>query len=178
LSVIVQRYASALADVAVERKSADQFRRELASFANAYEESADLRHFLQSPAIDRRDKHGVIEKLAPRIGMGDSVRNFVFILIDHRRTGLIEGLRIAFDEELKKREGIAQAAVISARELSDAEKRDLIGALERVTGKRIEAAYGLDPELVGGAVVRIGSTIYDGSVREQLNRLRAQLETE
>ena len=178
MSAIVQRYAAALADVAIERKSAEQFRRELASFANMYEDSADLREFLDSPAIDRSAKHGVIEKLAPRIEIGEAIRNFIFILIDHRRTGLIDQFRTAFDEELKKREGIAQAAVISARELSDEEKRNLIGALERVTGKRIEAAYGLDPELVGGAVVRIGSTIYDGSVREQLNRLRTQLEAE
>ena len=178
MSVIVKRYAAALADIAIERKSAEQFRRELASFANAYGESADLREFLYSPAIERGAKHGVIEKLAPRIGLGEAVRNFIFILIDHRRTNDIDEIHTAFDEEIKKREGIAQAAVISARELSDMEKQELIGALERVTGKRIQAAYGLDPELVGGAVVRIGSTIYDGSVREQLNRLRAQLEAE
>jgi F-type H+-transporting ATPase subunit delta len=84
----------------------------------------------------------------------------------------------AFSEELNKRLGIEEAEVTSARELSAAEKKDLTGALERRTGKKIEARFQEDSTLLGGAVVRLGSTIYDGSVREQLNRLRERLEAE
>jgi F-type H+-transporting ATPase subunit delta len=83
-----------------------------------------------------------------------------------------------FGEELNARLGIAEAEVTSPRELSEAEKKELTASLERRTGKKIEARFSQDQALVGGAVVRVGSTIYDGSVREQLNRLREQLETE
>jgi F-type H+-transporting ATPase subunit delta len=110
--------------------------------------------------------------------MAPAVRNFVFLLVDHRRTEMLREIQQAFQTELNARLGIAGAEVISARELSAAEKKQLTAALERRTGKKIEASFRMDESLVGGAVVRVGSTVYDGSVREQLTRLREQLETE
>ena len=178
MSVIANRYAAALADVAVERKSADAFRRELASFAEAYASSHDLREFLHTPAVSREAKHAVIDKLAERLSLSDGIRNFIYILADNRRIASLPEISAAFDADLNTREGIAEAAVTSARELSAAEKKEIVTALERKTGKRIEAQFALDAALLGGAVVQIGSTIYDGSIREQLNRLRAQLEAE
>jgi F-type H+-transporting ATPase subunit delta len=178
LSVIANRYAAALADVAVERKSADAFRRDLASFAEAYASSADLREFLHTPAVSREPKHEVIDKLAARLGLNEGIRNFIYILADNRRLAALPEITAAFEAELNTREGIAEAAVTSARELSAAEKKEIVAALERKTGKRIEAQFALNAALLGGAVVQIGSTIYDGSIREQLNRLRAQLEAE
>ncbi|MFZ0636278.1 MAG: ATP synthase F1 subunit delta, partial [Candidatus Acidiferrales bacterium] len=172
------RYAAALADVATERKNSVAIRSELAAFAGAYRESADLRNFLASPAIGRDAKQGLIEKLAVRMGLSEPVRNFIFLLVDNKRIAIVDEMRQAFDAELNAREGIAEAKVTSARELSATEKNELIVALERLTSKRITAQYTLNASLVGGAVVQIGSTIYDGSVREQLNRLRAQLEAE
>lgn len=178
MSVIANRYAAALADVAVERKSADVFRRDLVSFAEAYASSADLREFLHTPAVSREAKHAVIDKLAARLGLSEGVRNFIYILTDNRRVAALPEITAAFEAELNAREGIAEAAVTSARELSAAERKEIVAALERKTGKRIQAQFALDAALLGGAVVQIGSTIYDGSIREQLNRLRAQLEAE
>ena len=178
MSVIANRYAAALADVAVERKSADAFRRDLVSFAEAYASSADLREFLHTPAVSREAKHAVIDKLAARLGLSEGVRNFIYILTDNRRVAALPEITAAFEAELNAREGIAEAAVTSARELSAAERKEIVTALERKTGKRIQAQFALDAALLGGALVQIGSTIYDGSIREQLNRLRAQLEAE
>jgi F-type H+-transporting ATPase subunit delta len=98
--------------------------------------------------------------------------------VDHRRTELLKEIEQALSEEINARLGIAQARVTSAQRLSDAEKNQLTAALERRTGKKIEAQFQEDRSLLGGAVVQVGSTIYDGSVREQLNRLREQLEAE
>jgi F-type H+-transporting ATPase subunit delta len=98
--------------------------------------------------------------------------------VDNRRAELLREILPVFEVELNSRLGIAEAQVTSARELAAEEKRDLMQALETVTGKKIEARYSLDESLLGGAVVQIGSTIYDGSVREQLERLRARLEAE
>jgi F-type H+-transporting ATPase subunit delta len=178
LSALAQRYAAALADVALKDKSADTFKEALAAFAGAYAISHDLRNFLASPVVSREAKQGVIAKLAERIGVGQAVQNFLFVIADNRRLELLGEIQQAFEAELNARLGIAKAQVTSARELTSPEKQELTGALERLTGKRIEANYGLDEKLIGGAVVRIGSTIYDGSVREQLNRLRALLEAE
>jgi F-type H+-transporting ATPase subunit delta len=178
LSALAQRYAAALADIAQERGNAEAVKKELNSFVELFAASDELRKFLESPAVQRATKQGVIDKLAARMGLSAAVRNFLFVLMDNRRTGELEEIRRAFDAELNARLGIAEAQVTSARELSAAEKGELVAALARLTGKKIEARYGTDESLIAGAVVRIGSTIYDGSVREQLNRLRARLQAE
>jgi len=116
--------------------------------------------------------------LAAKMGLSETVRNFIFVLVDHRRTEELVEIRRAFEAELNEREGIVEAQVTSARELTAAEKKEMIGALERMTQRRVEAKFESDTALVGGAVVQIGSTIYDGSVREQLARLRTTLESE
>ena len=178
MSVLAQRYAAALADVALERGNAEDAKKELDNFVELFKGSADLRNFLETPAISRESKQELIEKLGARMGLSPAVRNFLYVLIDHRRVAMIDEIAQAFTKEVNARLGIAEAQVTSARDLSASEKKELMAALGRVTGKRIEARYGTDTGLIAGAVVRIGSTIYDGSVREQLNRLRARLEAE
>jgi len=178
LSAIAKRYATAFADVAIVRENVAAARAQFESFADAYAESADLRRFLSSPAIDRESKQAVLEKIAARLGLSETVRNFIYVLVDHRRTEILEDIRQAIEAELNEREGIVEAQVTSARELSAAEKQQLVGAIEELTQRRVEAKFGSDAALVGGAVVQIGSTIYDGSVREQLERLRSALASE
>jgi len=173
---VASRYAAALADVAFEQKSA--VKSDLAAFADAFYSSADLRNCLETPAVSPEVKRSVVEKLAARMNLTPAVRNFVFLLVDHRRTEMLREIQQAFETELNARLGIAEAQVTSARDLSESEKKLLVAAIERRTGKKIEASFQKDESLVGGAVVRVGSTVYDGSVREQLTRLREQLETE
>lgn len=178
MSAIARRYATAFADAATLRENVAAARAQFDSFAEAYAGSPDLRHFLESPAVDREAKQAVLEKLAAKMGLSETVRNFIYVLVDHRRTGVLADIRAALESELNEREGIVEAHVTSARALSEAEKRELVEAIERLTRRRVEVRFGADAALVGGAVVKIGSTIYDGSVREQLARLRAALESE
>ena len=178
MSATAQRYASALADVALERNSAEAVRRDFSAFVEAFFASPDLRNALESPAVNGEAKQSVIEKIAASMGMNDAARNFVLTIVENRRTHLLREIEKAFEAELNARLGIAEAEVTSARELDGPEKQKLTEALERRTGKKIEARFVEDKLLLGGAVVRVGSTIYDGSVREQLNRLREQLEAE
>jgi F-type H+-transporting ATPase subunit delta len=112
------------------------------------------------------------------MGLNEAIRNFIYVVVDHGRIHLLHEIIPAFRAELNERLGVADAEVTSAHPLNDADKRQLLAVLEKRTGKKIEARFSEDPALVGGAVVRVGSTIYDGSVRERLNRLREQLETE
>jgi F-type H+-transporting ATPase subunit delta len=178
LSAVAERYAAALADVALERKSGEAVRQDLAAFLDTFLASADLRNALESPAVDGAVKNKVITAIAAKMGLTDAVRNFICLIVDHRRTHLLPEILQAFGTELNKRLGIAEAEVTTARALSEAEKKELLSVLQRRTGKKIEARFAEDANLLGGAVVRVGSTVYDGSVREQLNRLREQLEAE
>ena len=175
---LATRYAAALADVALEQKNGAAVRRDLASFAEAFFVSDDLRNFLQSPGISAVAKRRAIEEIAARMGMTESVRNFVYLVVDHHRTEMLREIQQAFREELNARLGIAEAEITSAGKLNEAERNELISALERRTGKKIEARFNEDKTLLSGARVRVGSTSYDGSVREHLNRLREQLEAE
>jgi F-type H+-transporting ATPase subunit delta len=175
---VARRYAAALADVALEQLKADKVKADFSAFVDAFYSSADLRNFLETPAAGPEQKHKVVEKLADKMGLDPAVRNFVYLTVDHRRTELLREMDQALAEEINSRLGIAQATVTSAQPLSDSEKQQLTAALEKRTGKKIEAQFRQDGSLLGGAVVRVGSTVYDGSVRQQLNRLREQLETE
>jgi F-type H+-transporting ATPase subunit delta len=178
LRAVTGEYAGALADVALASGHPETLREEVRSFAELAAASADLRNFLDSPAIPREGKQELLAKLVARMGASEQLRNFLFVLVDHRRTGLLADIAQAFESTLLERMGVAEASVTSARELSPPQKQKLAGRLESVTGKKIEARYTVDPTLVGGLVVRVGSTVYDGSVRAQLDRLAARLTRE
>ena len=172
------QYANALADVVLEQGAADPARQQLADFVAAYAESTELRNFMASPAVSREAKHGVVQKIVARIGASRILRNFLFVIVDNQRTPLLPEIAASFEQVLRQRQGIAEAEVLSAVPLNDKQKTALLRNLESATGKKIQASYSLDPRLLGGAVVRIGDTIYDGSVRNQLDRLRQHLAAE
>jgi F-type H+-transporting ATPase subunit delta len=172
------QYANAMADIALAQGAAEPAAKQLEQFGAAYAESPELRTFLASPAVSIEAKHGVLEKIVARLGASKIIRNFLFVLADHRRTHLIPEVITAFHEVIRQRQGVAEAEVSSAIELSAAQKKEMAAMLARLTGKKIEAKYALDPALLGGAVVRIGDTIYDGSLRSRLNEMRVRLAAE
>jgi F-type H+-transporting ATPase subunit delta len=172
------QYATALADIALEQGAAEPVKKQLEEFDAAFAESAELRNVLANPAVELSAKHGVIEKLAARMGASRIVRNFLFVVVDNQRAHLLPEILQAFEEVLRQRQGVAEAEVTSAAELTAPQKAQLQQTLERLTGRKIQAKYSLDPAMLGGAVVRIGDTIYDGSVRNRLNQMRARLAAE
>ena len=172
------QYATALADIALEQGAAEPVKKQLEDFGAAYAESAELRNVLANPAVELAAKHGVIEKLAARMGASRIVRNFLFVVADNQRTHLLPEILRSFEDVIRQRQGVAEAEVTSAAELTAPQKTQLQQTLERLTGRKIQAKYSLDPALLGGALVRIGDTIYDGSVRNRLNQMRARLAAE
>jgi F-type H+-transporting ATPase subunit delta len=172
------QYANALADVALQQGAAEPLLKQLKDFADVYSESAELRNLLANPAVTVKEKHAVAEKLATRLGASKVLRNFLFLLIDHRRTLMIPELTEAFQTVIRERENIAEAEVTSAVELSAAQKKTLGQSLEKKTGKKIEAKFTVDKGLLGGVVVRIGDTVYDGSVKHRLSEMRVKLAAE
>ena len=178
MKALAERYAGALVDVALENKQADQVKRELSEFAALVRESPDLHGFLSNPSIARAAKHAAIDQIVTRMGASRTLRNYLFVIVDQRRAGMLIEIEQAFSRLLDARQGITQALVTSATELTAKERQELDVALGKLTGEKVQAQFTTDAALIGGAVVRIGSTIYDGSVRAQLQRLRARMISE
>jgi len=178
LKSVSLQYANAMADIALAQGAAEAVTQELTGFGALYAESAELRNFLSSPAVTREAKHRVIEKLLARVRGSKIVRNFLLVVIDHQRAHFLPEIVAAFQQVIRQRQGITEAQVSSAVELNAPQKVELESTLERLTGKRVEAKFSLEPALLGGAVVRVGDTVYDGSLRSRLNELRARLVSE
>jgi F-type H+-transporting ATPase subunit delta len=178
LKALAERYAGALVDVALENKQADQVKRELSEFAALIRESPELHAFLSNPSIARAAKHSAIDAIVAKMGASRTLRNYLFVIVDQRRAGMLIEIEQAFSRLLDARQGITQALVTSATELTAKERQELDVALGKLTGEKVQAQFTTDAALIGGAVVRIGSTIYDGSVRAQLQRMRARMISE
>jgi F-type H+-transporting ATPase subunit delta len=178
MKALAERYAGALVDVALANKQADLVKQELADFAGLIRESPELHAFLSNPSIARAAKHSAIDAIVARMGATRTLRNYLFVIVDQRRAGMLIEIEQAFSRLLDARQGITQASVTSATELSAQERAELGAALEKLTGEKVQSKFTTDAALIGGAVVRIGSTIYDGSVRTQLERMRARMISE
>lgn len=176
MAAIAGRYARAFAEVVAQRHmDADKTVQELTQVAELVGASHELRNVFLNPAVDHKQKINLLDVIIKRIGGPQQLRNFVAVLIDHKRIGHIADIAEHFKRELDQRMGIAEARISSARELTAAEKKSLEQRLAAVTGKTIRATYKEDAGLLGGAVVRVGSTIYDGSVRGRLQRMKEEI---
>ncbi len=176
MAAIAGRYARAFAEVIVERKVDPQKAvMELNTVAELVRASAELRTVFQNPAVERKQKLQLLDAIIKMIGGSKLLRNFVAVLIDHRRIGQIGEIARQFQAELNARLGIAEAKVLSVRELVAAEKQLLESRLATISGKVIQVSYARETDLIGGVLVRMGSTIYDGSVRGQLQRIKQEI---
>jgi F-type H+-transporting ATPase subunit delta len=178
LSALGNRYAHALADVVTApgaATGAETAVAELRSFQAALDGSPELKNALTSPAAAPGRKRAVVARIADRLKLSRISRNFLFVLIDHGRIALVGDIIESFERVVDERLGFARAEVASASELDEAQRAALTAALERLTGKRIRMRFTVDGALIGGAVARIGSTVYDGSVQGQLDRLGRRL---
>jgi F-type H+-transporting ATPase subunit delta len=176
MAAVASRYARALTDVVFSAhldpaKTVQDLRDMSATLVT----SKDLRFAWESPAIPQPKKLQLLDAIAAKAGMVKQVRNFVAILIDQRRLNLLDEMIESLQAQINERLGFADAEVSSARPLGDDEKRALEAQVSKVTGKNVRASYSQDKTLLGGAVVKVGSTIYDGSVRGRLERIKAQI---
>jgi F-type H+-transporting ATPase subunit delta len=175
---VASRYARALADLVLDPAKGippQTAAAELAAFEQMVAVSPDLRTILLSPAVTPARKRALVSRLAAEMGSSRLVRNFLYVIIGHRRTAMLSEIRQAFQSILDERTGSVEADVKAARELTPAERENIGVRLGRVTGKTVRCEFSVDEGLIGGAVTRIGSTIYDGSVRGQLDALRRKL---
>jgi F-type H+-transporting ATPase subunit delta len=178
VSAVTNRYARAFVDVVLgDKLDGGRTLQELQTLVATNQSSPELRKVWESPAIPAEQKRRLLDAIVQREGISRPVRNFVAVLIDHHRIGLINEVAKDFERELNSRLGFAEAQITSARELSPAERRALEAQVENLIGKKVRAVYGRDESILGGAIVQVGSTIYDGSIKGQLERIREQLST-
>lgn len=176
MASVTSIYARAFADVVIERRlDAAKTLQELQTLSALLAAHSDLRHVWENPAIPAEQKRRVLDALAKRERFSQPVRNFVAVLIDRRRFHIYDAIATQVQHELDARMGLAEAQITSCRELNDTEKRTLESQVAKLTGKKVRAHYARDSSILGGAIVRVGSTIYDGSVLGQLQRIRERI---
>lgn len=176
MAAFVSRYASAFLDVVTTAKlDTAAIDRQIGDFLATWDGSPELREFFVNPAIPTVQKVGFLDKMNAKLGLRKELRNLLAVLIDNGRIGSVSEVAQAYRKLLQQQLGIRQAEIVTARELDAAERKALVAEIGKLAGSRIEASFKLDSAILGGTVVRIGSTVYDGSVRGRLDRLKEAL---
>jgi F-type H+-transporting ATPase subunit delta len=177
-AAVANRYARALVDVVTASTSPVQPEdavRQVRAVEEMIAGSSELRTALLTPAIPNSRKRAVIGRLLAEMSVSDLIRNFVYVIINHRRIGLLPEISEAFELLMDQRLGFVRAEVTSATALDARRSAGLEAELSRLTGKKMRLRFAVDSSLLGGALARIGSTVYDGSIRGQLQQLRREL---
>ena len=172
---VARRYASALADVIIERAEEADVREELAAWEKMISANSRLLEAFSNPTVPYEQKAKVLNELITRTKVRPTTANFLRILLKNQRIAELPQVNAKLVQILDERAGVISAQVTSARPVSDATKQALEKKLGEITSKRVDLKFGTDESLLGGIVTRIGSTIYDGSVRNQLRRLGEEL---
>jgi F-type H+-transporting ATPase subunit delta len=173
--LVANRYARALAEVVGRIGDYRQVLRELQDFAAAYRESADLREVLLTPAVSLDVKRGLLLAILQRLGASQLTINFLRVLLDNYRIALLDEVIAAYRRTAHDRLGISEVKIASAADLTPAAQEAIRARFAELTHKQVEIEFHLEPALLGGIIAQIRSTVYDGSVRGQLDRLRQQL---
>ena len=176
MATVTNTYARAFVDVVIDRRlDAAKTLEEAQSIAAMVASSKQLREVWEAPSIPTGEKQKLLDAIVAKAKLSREVRNLVAVLIDHRRITFLGPIVRQFEQDLNQRLGFAVAEITSSRDLSDAERRSLESEVEKLTGQKVRASYAKDSSLLGGAMVKIGSTIYDGSVKGQLERMKQAL---
>jgi F-type H+-transporting ATPase subunit delta len=170
------RYATAFLQVVTAAKlDTAAIDRQFNDFLATWDGSEELRTFFENPAIPSVQKVAILDKLNAKLKLQKELRNLIAVLIDNDRIGHVAEVAATYRQLLQEQLGIKSVEISTARELSDDEREELVAEVAKLAGAKVDASFKLDPKMIGGAVVRIGSTVYDGSVRGRLERLKEVL---
>lgn len=175
VATIANRYARALADVIIEKREVNEVSAELKQFAGLQEGHAQLREVFASPVIAQERKRAVLSALLAQFNPRPTSHNFLQLLLTNNRLHQLGAMLRALDKELDNRMNIVTAEVTTARAINDAERQLLHNSLQTVTGKEVRLDFKTDPDIIGGVVTRVGSKVYDGSIKNQLAQMKQRL---
>ncbi|MBV9217557.1 MAG: F0F1 ATP synthase subunit delta [Acidobacteria bacterium] len=177
IETVARRYSTALADVVTTHGDVTAVRKELAAWSELVSSNPDLATVFANPAIAHANKEKVLDQLIAKTKPSQTTANFLRVLLKNGRLTELAEINTRFEAEIEERSGTVSAEITSARELPAAEQKDFQDAIEKLTGKKVTVNYSVDETLIGGVVTRIGSTVYDGSIKTKLENLREQLIT-
>lgn len=172
MSDLAGRYASALLDLADERKALDEVADDLKALRSLIAESEDLRRLLGSPIFSREEQRKAMGALMDKVETAELTRRFVLVVAENHRLFALPGMIESYLSELARRRGEITAEVTAARSLSDAQQTALLEALRSAVGGKVQLDLKIDPALIGGLVVKVGSRMIDSSLRSKLQRLQ------
>lgn len=176
MSVFALQYARALADVVfAEKLDTEHVDQQLRDFLATYTESKELREVFSNPSIELSEKLKVLDAISTRLSLAPAVRNFFAVLLQNDRMYAVSPIVVEYRREVNSRLRITEAEITSVRELNGEEKSKVEARAADLAGTKIHPVYKQDPALLGGVVLRIGDTVYDGSVRGQLEELHQKL---
>jgi F-type H+-transporting ATPase subunit delta len=175
---LASRYARALLESLPNKDADGEVDAFLQGIGEALEESSDFRDLLYDPALSRSTREQVLRSLAERAGMTVHVANFFSAIVNHNRATSLPSIAKVFHEEREAAMGIVPARITTAQPLTEQLKQRTLRTLEQITGRKVRLTSDVDPDILGGAVTKIGSTVYDGSLRTQLDQLRRKMTQE
>jgi len=175
IETIARRYSTALADVALSSGGVDTIKSELSGWNELFSQNADLQTVFSNPAIAQSNKEKVLDGLIAKAKPSTTTANFLRILLKNGRLSELSEISSKFESVLDERSGVVAAQITSAREMPQDEKAEFESELAKLAGKTVTVSYTIDPEIIGGVITRIGSTVYDGSVKTKLENLKEQL---
>lgn len=178
MAAIANRYARALADVSFKTSQHEGVERDLLQLEQLLSRERELFLFFSNPAIPVPRKKAAGREIMQRLGFSRLTSNFVFVLLDNHRISYFSEIRQAYQKVANERLGLMEAKITTAVEIDNQIKSQLESRLARLTGKRMLLKFEVDRDLIGGVITRIGDTIYDGSVRQQLSLLKARLSSD
>jgi F-type H+-transporting ATPase subunit delta len=175
VQTVARRYASALADVVLERGEAREVQEELLTWEKMFQGSPMLQEVFRNPTIALDKKRAVLNKLIERAKPKPTTANFLKVLLQNQRITDLGEINKKFAELLDERGGTVAATVTTARSVPENAQQKLHAKLLSLTGKKVRINFTTDPDLIGGLVTRIGSTVYDGSVRNHLQQIKEKM---
>lgn len=175
MAAIANRYAKALAEVSFKLGQHEVVERELEQFGQLLDGNRELSAFYEDPAISAARKKAATSQLLARLGFCKTAGNFIHVLVERDRMGHFNEVLEAFRQGIRDRLGIVEVGVTTSTEIDQALRDQLARALEQLSGMRVQLRFRTDPRILGGVITRVGDTIYDGSVRQQLQQMRDRL---
>ncbi len=169
---VAKRYARALLEIGIANNNFAIIQRQVRELADLYVGSAPLRSIVSNPNVSHAERGKVVDQIASRAQLHPMVRNFMMLLLDNDRFDHVEGIAAELDDMVDEHAGNVRAHVTTATPLKDSQLALIKGAIAKITGKNVLLDTAVDPDIVGGVVTRVGSTLYDGSVRTQLESIR------
>jgi F-type H+-transporting ATPase subunit delta len=175
VQTVARRYATALADVVTARGEAQEVQRELTAWETMMQSNEQLLEVFRNPTIPYEQKRKVLNALIARASVRPTTANFLQVLLQNQRLADLNEVNKRFAQILDERSGVVSAEVTTARPVPQTSQDALLAKLTSMTGKNVRLSFNTDEELIGGVVTRIGSTIYDGSVRNQLQQVKERM---